>query len=58
MANPTGEALTDDELDQMLAVLTALGLPRENVKIHPDCQPDSPPDVPLRVSQSLLGLRL
>ena len=42
---PTAKALTDDELGQRLAVLTALGLPLENIKIHPDCQPQSPPDL-------------
>ena len=42
---PTVNALTDEELDQRLAVLTALGLPLENIKIHPDCQPESPPEV-------------
>ena len=42
---PTGKALTDDELNQKLGILTALGLPLENIKIHPDCQPQSPMDL-------------
>ena len=42
---PTGEALSDDELDRRIATLTALGLPRENIRIHPDCQPDCSPEV-------------
>ena len=35
---PTGEALSDDELDRRIATLMALGLPRENIRIRPDCQ--------------------
>ena len=42
---PTGEALSDDELDRRIATLMALGLPRENIRIHPDCQPDCSPEV-------------
>ena len=45
---PTESKLTGDELNKKLEALTALGIPLENIKIHPDCQSGLSSDVVAR----------
>ena len=39
---PSSKRLSADELDRRIHVLNALGIPTQNIKVHPDCQSATP----------------
>ena len=45
---PNAQRLSDDDINDRVQLLVSMGISIDNIKIHPNCQPDAPDDLKAR----------